>query len=127
MGIEVVDTDILTMGQDQYVHYKLPIGWKTVDNSWRQDLPEFLIIDNNNMTRVSISGAWKGAYDNHLTLIILEGKQIKLYESPNDTTVEASQTSNANLMGQFAEAFDPLHRPYNKQERVDRIDDHEGM
>src|SRR5947207_1455911 len=100
MGIEIVDTD------NQYVHYKLPVGWKMVDSSWRQDLPDFFIIDDKNMTRVSIHGAWKGTYDNRLELTILEGKHIKLYESPKDTTVEASQTGN--IMGQFAEALDPL-------------------
>lgn len=51
---------------DKYVTYTLPEGWSIVDDSYREDLPIFHIIDAANMIRFSVSGAWKGTYDNIL-------------------------------------------------------------
>ena len=71
MGI-IVDLD----GQDPdvtppYVTYKLPNEWKIVNRSWRNDLPIYYIVDDQNKRRVSICGAWKGTYDNELNMYIL--------------------------------------------------------
>ncbi len=110
----------------EYVKYNLPSGWKMVDSSWRRDLPDFYIIDDKQMKRVSISGSWKGAYDNKLRLRVYSGEEIKFYEPPIDNTVECSETSNANIIGKFGEVIDEQKRPYNKQERESRFNDYES-
>jgi len=38
------------------------------EDSWRQDLPDFNIVDSDNNIRFKISGSWKGPYDNELKL-----------------------------------------------------------
>jgi hypothetical protein len=98
-----------------YVRYTLPQGWRMVDNSFRQDLPEFYIIDADNMKRVSISGAWKGAYDNDLSLHVLKGDSIKAYKAPAEEMIEASETSNGNLMVMFGNAMTPERVPEMKE------------
>ena len=125
MGIEIIVPENDTEQKQQYVKYKLPEGWKMVDSSWRRDLPDFYIIDDESKKRISIFGSWKGSYDNELRLRILRDDQIELYVPPKDDTVEASETSNQNIIGQFAEAMDSQKRPYVKQTRVTRIEDYE--
>uniref|UniRef100_A0A6C0C6X5 Uncharacterized protein n=1 Tax=viral metagenome TaxID=1070528 RepID=A0A6C0C6X5_9ZZZZ len=119
MGIEIVPED----PPQQYVKYKLPIGWKTVDSSYRQDLPCFYIIDHENMKRISIHGAWKGTYDNELSLHVLS--EIESYVSPANKKIGVSQTSDTKIMGNFMACIDPLKRPSSFQEQVDRHNDYE--
>ncbi len=51
-----------------YVSYTLPDKWTMVDHSLRKDLPEWYIIDADDMMRYSIRGCWKGTYDNELEI-----------------------------------------------------------
>lgn len=85
----------------EYVRYTLPHGWRMVDDSWRQDLPNFYIVDNTNMLRFSVTGAWKGSYDNELNL--KEVNPPRQFEPQNNKTMIPSETGS--------NAMDPLHRP----------------
>ena len=91
--------------QSVYREYTLPTGWKMVDNSWRQDLPEYYIVDELGLTRFCISGSWKGSYDNELRIsTVHEPKLLKRREEE----LIPSETSNAAMIGKFAEALDPV-------------------
>jgi len=94
-GIIVEDAD------EEYVTYTLPKGWKMVDSSWREDLPDFYIIDSSDMKRFCISGSWKGTYDNKLN--IRSVKQEK-YESPKSTPIP-SETSGPVLYNKLETAI----------------------
>jgi hypothetical protein len=76
MGLELD----LENDSEQFIKYELPIGWRMVDCSEKQDMPDFYIIDHKKMKRISISGSWKGLHDNELILRILKDFQITLYE-----------------------------------------------
>jgi hypothetical protein len=104
-----------------YVQYTLPSGWKMVDDSWRQDLPCFHIVDADGMIRYTVSGSWKGTYDNELHLSM---KKDPIKYEPRNAPVEASQTSTAAIAGKFAEALDPLHRPAQLPSHVSRTPDY---
>lgn len=102
MGIETEqecdDTASGDPPKKDYVTYTLPAGWKMVNNSWREDLPDFFIIDENKMKRVSIRGSWKETYDNDIRLCILKGKDIELFV-PRNKPALPSETTAVALMG----------------------------
>lgn len=94
--------------EDEYVTYSLPSGWRMVNDSHREDLPEYHIVDDKNMVRCSITGAWKGTYDNKLHLSWT--KEPYEFEARHGKMIP-SETNGAALVGKFAEALDPLNRP----------------
>lgn len=101
---------ILEDSTERYVGYTMPKGWKMVDDSWREDLPQFYIVDDKNMARFSIHGSWKGTYDNALTLTTVDTP--RLFERRNrDQSLIPSETSDGALVGKFAEAADPFYAP----------------
>lgn len=104
----------------KYVRYTLPEGWKMVDNSWREDLPDFYIVDSTLKGRVHISGAWKGSYDNELRLYVLD--EPKILELRNEPLIP-SETSDSALVVKFAEVFDPLQRK-GEQLRAERQEEY---
>jgi hypothetical protein len=109
LGIEVNIEEKDEKGNPcMYVQYTLPVGWKMVDKSWREDLPDYYIVDIESKARVSISGSWKGSYDNKLRLSILKNPIIL---KPDEGKLIPSETSNYAMLGKFAEALDPLGRP----------------
>jgi len=66
MGVDVE----MGKGKGKYVPYSLPTGWRIEDDSLRMDLPQFQIVDDKNLVRVTISGSWKEIYDCILNLRI---------------------------------------------------------
>lgn len=60
-------------GNKPYVKYDLPPGWSIVDESLTpyDTLPEFYIVDDNNMVRLYINGIWD-LYIHHLSLTVDE-------------------------------------------------------
>jgi len=86
---------------DDYVGYTLPAGWEMVDVSWRMDLPNYYMVDDQGMARFSISGSWKGTYDNYL--------EIKTVQEPHklerrEKEPEPSQTSETAMREKFKKA-----------------------
>lgn len=89
---------------ERYITYVLPTGWDIVDCSWREDLPIWHIVDQNDMKRYSVTGSWKGTHDNVLKIRICPGdEKIKRTTEP----AEPSETSPAALAARVAEALDP--------------------
>lgn len=74
-----------------YVTYILPQGWRTVDDSWREDLPNFFIVDDQGMVRFGVTGAWKGTYDNELHLTYV--KNPYKFEAKNKQKLIPSETN----------------------------------
>jgi len=109
MGVRVNYED-----EGEYVTYTMPEGWRMVDRSWRQDLPDFAMVDLDGQIRVSITGAWKGTYYNYLTLRIMD-TPYDVYQCEEDEgenkEIIPTETSGAALVGKMAEAIDPQHRP----------------
>ena len=101
----------ITIGESEtkYVTYTMPEGWRMVDDSWREDLPEFYILDTEDMKRVSIYGQWKGYGSDRLRLSIID--EPDKYVKPDTDVIEESETSNANLVAMFAASIDPFNRP----------------
>jgi len=62
---------LLESREECYSAYTLPDKWHIYNQSHREDLPCYEIVDEKNMVRVTISGSWKGNYDNKLTLNVL--------------------------------------------------------
>ena len=87
--------------KSEYLTYTLPDGWKMVDDSWREDLPEFRIIDHQEMIHFTISGAWKGTYDNKIEIYTVETptKYMKRYEK-----IIPSETKGEVLVGKILDA-----------------------
>lgn len=83
---------------DLYVSYTLPLGWKMVDNSWRQDLPEYHIVDDNNLVHFSIFGAWKETYDNKLSIRAVENPH-KLV--PQEEKVIPGETNDVAIISKI--------------------------
>jgi hypothetical protein len=95
---------------EAYVRYTLPEGWKMVDDSWREDLPRFYILDQKDMMHFSIQGSWKGTYDNELTLTKVPTPAF--FQPQNrDKPLIPSETSTGAVLGSLGEVLDPLHRP----------------
>ena len=63
---------ILNCNEDteKYVEYTLPKGWCMVDNSWREDLPCFHILDEKGLIRFNVSGSWKGSCEDEIKFSI---------------------------------------------------------
>lgn len=105
MGITVIEDEMKEdldkhdkIIKSSYLRYTLPQGWKMVDASWRQEFPDYYIIDGNGMKRVSVGGSWKGIYDNSLSLCVFEDDSIKFeddsiksYTPPQNNTMDASE------------------------------------
>lgn len=53
-----------------YVSLKLPEGFSWKDNSYRADIPEWYVIDESGKAILSVSGSWKGTYDNQLRMAV---------------------------------------------------------
>lgn len=106
MGILILDDqNPSTNPPPEYVRYSLPTGWKMVDKSWRQDLPNFVIVDTDDMIRVTIQGSWKGSYDNTLDMCVNNTPYEKLVRPTEE--VIPSETD----LAAFTERVDPLNRP----------------
>lgn len=91
-------------GENKYITYTLPEDWDIVDETeFREDMPDWYIVDNNMNKRVSISGVWKGTYDNRLTLSICEEPWEKHVSKTRDPA--PSETSPAAIAGKFADAL----------------------
>lgn len=80
--------EALTVNGTSYVKYSLPSGWRMMDNSQRADLPLFHVVDEKGMTRATVHGSWKVAYDNDLSWSIAE--QPAPFK-PRDTPKEESE------------------------------------
>ena len=87
---------------DTYIKYDLPGMWQMVNDSSREDLPRFHIIDADGNIRYTISGAWKGTYDNELR--IHKGSEKKFM--PKDDEIIPSETSGAAMAAKFSAALD---------------------
>lgn len=76
----------------RYVTYTLPPGWRMVDDSEREEYPEFYILDDQWMRRFSIDGKWS-MHDCHLKIRKVQEptKFVRRQEPPkaSETSVEA--------------------------------------
>lgn len=65
-----MEKDGILLGEkDDYVTYVLPNGWKMKNLSYRANIPDFHIVDENRMSRYHIYGLWGGGnYDNDLKI-----------------------------------------------------------
>jgi hypothetical protein len=95
----------------EYLTYKLPAGYSMVDDSCREDLPCFHIINQSSEILFTVHGTWKGSYDNHLSIKIPESVEKFV---PPTSRLQKSETSGTAMMGQFMQAVDPDHRPPNE-------------
>ena len=61
----------ITIGDEfeGYVLYTMPEGWEMKNNTVREDMPKFVMVDSNDNIRVEVSGVWKGNDDNKLWLM----------------------------------------------------------
>jgi hypothetical protein len=89
-------------GDEKYVSYTLPDGWSMKDKSWREDLPNFAIVDTDGMIRAVVSGSWKETYDNRLSINIPD--ELELFEKPKDEVIP-SETSVPAIVGKIAGAL----------------------
>jgi hypothetical protein len=96
----------VTIGEknEGYVRYTMPSGWKMVDQSWREDLPNFAMVDTDGNIRVTINGSWKGTYDNELHMRIASAPFDK-YEPKDEEPIMASETSESVMIAKFGEAM----------------------
>lgn len=69
MGIQFGDLN------DEFTSMKLPDNWSFINDSHREDLPRWSIVDAAGMIRARVSGAWKGMYDNKLHFVLCEGNE----------------------------------------------------
>lgn len=58
-------------GED-YVPLVLPQGYRWVDNSPREDLPDWYIVNDENLAVVEVYGNWKGTFWDRLQLHVHE-------------------------------------------------------
>jgi hypothetical protein len=99
----------------EFVQYKLPAEWSMVDNSAREDMPEFHIVDNHNMIHFTISGIWKESYDNHIQIYhVTPPTKLQKKTQP----MIPSETSSRVMLSKFAEAIDPLQQAQNPVEVI---------
>ena len=61
MGIMVT-----VVGDCDYCPYTIPEHWTMVDLTKRPDLPRFAIVDQHRLSRVTITGVWRGWYDHKI-------------------------------------------------------------
>lgn len=81
-------------GKD-FISYQLPKGWKIVNHSWTQDLPEWYFLDSENMKRFIIFGSPKETYDSKLKINIIKNPEI--YQT-RETEALHCETSVSNLL-----------------------------
>ena len=84
---------------------ELPAGWLLVDRSAREDLPNWVIIDGDDRIWASINGAWKGAYDNELSIDARDGTD--RFVKPVADPIPAEHTPDALVATGLAIGLDP--------------------
>lgn len=94
-GITVNLTSGKVIAGVEYVTYELPEGWSMKDDSWRADLPEWYIVDQDSRIHFRISGSWKETYDNHLSIKAMDGS--KKYKPKADEPIPSETTADALL------------------------------
>ncbi len=87
-----------------YVTYTMPTTWHLHNHSWRQDLPEYYFVDENNMARFCISGSWKETYDNELSITMV--KEPFEYKPRTEKVIPNNETSTSAIIGKFVEVMD---------------------
>lgn len=85
-----------------FVTYSMPEKWKFVNNSWREDLPNWEFVAPDNKVYFSVNGSWKGTYDNELYLISLQ-------EPREFEPIKEKSTIPHDTMG-FTPIFEALKR-----------------
>lgn len=91
----------------QYVTYSLPTGWQMVNDSEREDIPWYYLLDQEKKKRFRIQGQWKGYDSDYLMWFIEENPKVYTRTS---NTMEQSQTSDHALTLKLMEHLDPLKR-----------------
>lgn len=124
-GIHLEEEHTDTKSNDKYALYTMPVGWKMVDDSLRQDLPNFYIVDDKNMQRFNVAGVWKETYDNDLWIEVTE-PPIPFKAQNKKEPLVPNQTSKVVLRAKLKEAFklNPLKRP-SLPLTASRIQDHD--
>lgn len=87
--------------EDGMCEYTLPSGWKMMDKSFRQDMPEWFMVDENGFTRARIMGTWKGTYDNRLRIVECP---MEAFESPTSPAIP-SETDGPAVAARIANAL----------------------
>lgn len=73
--------DMISMVDINYTKYTMPNGWRFIDRSKQPDEPNYVFIDQNNMTRICVHGTWRNSYDCKLYIISI--KQPRKFEFDN--------------------------------------------
>jgi hypothetical protein len=87
-----------TEEKGNYVKFTMPTGWKMVDDSWREDLPNFYILDDEKKGRFHIHGSWKETYDNSLEMEVCEAPYSVFVPKHKANELIPSETSNIALL-----------------------------
>lgn len=82
---------VLEEGSEWYARYTIPSGWTMIDDSLREDVPQFYLLDEKNLIHFSISGTWKETYDNELYLTQVTPPRI--FKSQRQSDLSLSETS----------------------------------
>ncbi len=98
---------IKSSDNDQYVNYILPSQWRMLDLSKRKDLPNWVIIDENNNKQFAIHGCWKETYDNRLEIFFGDNTQYVLEQLPHP---KPSETTSMAIGMRFSEQVVSLIR-----------------
>lgn len=80
LGVRIDKTRAANAGGCMVAPYTLPDGWTMNDASWRDDLPIWHICDTERRIWATVSGAWKGTYDNDLKIYLAKGTET--YDPP---------------------------------------------
>lgn len=84
-----------------YLPIAFPSGYHWHNNSWREDLPEWYILNSENLAVVCVEGSWKGSYDNKLELYVYDTPTVVKF---NRTPPIPSQTSKEALIEKAIDA-----------------------
>jgi len=84
--LDAMQIKIPSTTDELYVSYELPEGWQMVNRNGqkRDDLPDYVIVDDERRIRVTIGGAWKGTYDNELWLRIEKEPLLRVADDEPD-------------------------------------------
>lgn len=101
-----------------YIKYSLPVGWRLVDDSEREDFPRWQCVDKEDMVRFTVSGVWKGTYDNELMLYWLD--QPYLWEGRKIPTVK-------DVPGHLQESLDKISGHKTETREITPHQDYTGV
>lgn len=92
--------------ENTYIGVNLPEGFRWHNDSLREDIPVWYVVDQYGLSVLCVSGGWKGSYDNCLRIRVYDTPKLVEFSRPRNQSYAGSKPSETSGDVLFCTALD---------------------